>query len=625
MANVDIRDRRLVQIPDEVLQNAGITRLNLSDNRLSTLPPEIGNLTNLQRLYVGGNRLTTLPPEIGNLTNLQQLELRYNHITSIPPEIGNLTNLRKLDLYSNDLTTLPPEIGNLTNLRELNLHSSHITMLPPEIGNLTNLQKLDLFRNDLTTLPPEIGNLTNLRDLNLSWTRLTTLPPEIGNLTNLRELNLSRTGLTTLPPEINNLTNLRELIIDLPEDADMSIFSEHIIRLINGEEDSSDEDDDSEEEDDDDDDEEEDDSSDDDDDDEMPEGVAYEIHNAFNTFDKALYLEMVQIESAPVVPNIRKYTGIIVQKNEKNRIYSLLMYLVKSKYNGDTPKDELKARIDQIFEERIKGIQLNDTNLKLIQQTLNKLIKSNHIPTINMYLETFTLDCVHAYPFNPVHPGASRMSCAKGVLERFVLNFLSSVKATCCIEDCGVPELRSICAFISLIDFDKNQEVFSTYLQEWAQVEDPSYTTKTAVQRKQSLVDYLTEQYSASAPALAPRYRDKIVNKLDTPGFAEMNFKCNSKDGLFGIDDCVEEEGQPAPVRRYNTRSRARTRGGRKRYTRKYGKRKKTRKPHKSRKRIRSTRRKRNTKKKQLRNTRKPHKTRKSKLSNHRNTRKRRI
>jgi len=326
----------------------------------------------------------------------------------------------------------------------------------------------------------------------------------------------------------------------------------------------------------------------------MPQGIAYEIHNAFDTFDKPLYMEVVQVASEPEVPLLEKYDGFVIQNNEKNSIYSKLLYLLNEKYSGDTPKEDLKARIDQIFEERIQAIELSATHLDLIQQTLNKLIVSNHVPTINMYLETYTLDCVHAYPFNPDHPDASRMSCAKGVLERFVLNFLSSVNATCCVEDCGVPELRSICAFIGLIDFDKNQEVFSTYLQEWAQVEDPAYASKTASQRKQSLVEYLTEKYSASAPALAPKYKAKIEQKLESPGFVEMNYKCNSKDGLFGIDDCVEGEAEAGQAgsgrygrysRKYRNHRNHRTRRNHKKQQNQQKKSRKSRKSRKQRKR----------------------------------------
>jgi len=405
---------------------------------------------------------------------------------------------------------------------------------------------------------------------------LTTLPAEIGYLEHLSMLDIEQNPIESLPEEMELLEGLQEIYI--PAGFDMNELPDNIRRLLD--------DDDLEE------------------DGEAPQGIAYEIHNAFDTFDKTLYMEVVQVDSEPDVPLLEKYDGFVIQNSEKNRIYSKLLYLLNEKYSGDTPKEDLKARIDQIFDERIQAIELSATHLDLIQQTLNKLIVSNHIPTINMYLETYTLDCVHAYPFNPDHPDASRMSCAKGVLERFVLNFLSSVNATCCIEDCGVSELRSICAFIGLIDFDKNQEVFSTYLQEWAQVEDPAYASKTASQRKQSLVDYLTEKYSASAPALAPKYKAKIEQKLESPGFVEMNYKCNSKDGLFGIDDCVEGEAEAgqAGSGRYSRKYRTH-----RNYTRTHKKQQKQQqKPRKSRK---SRKRKQKTRKytrKQIQHIRKP-------------------
>ena len=58
--------------------------------------------------------LTELPSDIGDLTGLSRLDLRGNHLSSLPDEFGNLTALSELNLGGNRFTELPSAIGNLT-------------------------------------------------------------------------------------------------------------------------------------------------------------------------------------------------------------------------------------------------------------------------------------------------------------------------------------------------------------------------------------------------------------------------------------------------------------------------------------------------------------------------------
>jgi internalin A len=211
---LDLSERGISELPDEIGQLTNLTLLYLYGNQLTELPPEIGQLTNLTLLYLYRNQLTELPPEIGQLTNLTQLTLGGNQLTELPPEIGQLTNLTLLYLSDNQLTELPPEIGQLINLTQLALIINQLTELPSEIGQLTNLTQLDLGVNQLTELPPEIGQLTNLTQLDLGVNQLTELPPEIGQLTNLTLLYLSDNQLTELPPSLARLEKLTTLRLD---------------------------------------------------------------------------------------------------------------------------------------------------------------------------------------------------------------------------------------------------------------------------------------------------------------------------------------------------------------------------------------------------------------------------
>ncbi len=179
----------LVKVITEAART-GETRLDLSDRGITELPEEIGQLTRLTELNLNGNQLRELPEEIGQLTSLKELHLRGNQLTKLPKEVGQLTSLTRLDLDGNQLTELPKEIWQLTSLKELLLDRIQLTEVPKEIGQLTSLTRLDLDGNQLTELPKEICQLTSLTTLWVQNNQLTELPKEIGQLTNLKRLGL---------------------------------------------------------------------------------------------------------------------------------------------------------------------------------------------------------------------------------------------------------------------------------------------------------------------------------------------------------------------------------------------------------------------------------------------------
>ncbi len=155
--------------------------LDLRNRDLDSLPQDVFRHTQLKILMLAGNQLKQLPPEIGNLKNLIFLGLSRNQLEQLPSELGDLENLRALQVFSNQLIQLPPELGKLQNLISLHLFNNQLTQLPAEIGNIKNLTLLELGRNQLRQLPPDLGNLKNLKTLYL-----------IGNPLNQGELNRIR-------------------------------------------------------------------------------------------------------------------------------------------------------------------------------------------------------------------------------------------------------------------------------------------------------------------------------------------------------------------------------------------------------------------------------------------------
>ncbi len=211
---LDLSDKGITELPDEIDQLTIPQTLYLSHNQLTTLPESIGQLTNLQTLYLNHNQLTTLPESIGQLTNLQTLYLNANQLTTLPESIGQLINLQTLYLNANQLTTLPESIGQLINLQKLYLNANKLTALPKSIGLLINLKMLRLTDNQLTALPESVGQFANLQKLYLQINQLTMLPESIGQLANLLVLYLTANQLTTLPESISQLAKLQTLSIN---------------------------------------------------------------------------------------------------------------------------------------------------------------------------------------------------------------------------------------------------------------------------------------------------------------------------------------------------------------------------------------------------------------------------
>jgi Leucine-rich repeat (LRR) protein len=210
---LNLRGKRLAEIPDTVLKSVQLKVLLLSSNQLSSLPAAIGGLKNLTALNLFSNKLSSLPAEIGGLKNLTELRLSENQLSSLPAEIGELKNLTDLNLGSNQLSSLPAEIGGLKNLTDLNLGSNQLSSLPAEIGGLKNLTRLDFGDNQFAKLPAEILELKNLTELYLRKIQLSILSAEIGELKNLTTLGLGGNELRRLPPEIGNLKNLTHLYL----------------------------------------------------------------------------------------------------------------------------------------------------------------------------------------------------------------------------------------------------------------------------------------------------------------------------------------------------------------------------------------------------------------------------
>lgn len=80
------RGARLTSLPQVLLQQQDLERLDVSENNLTSLPPEMKGFLKLQALNVSSNRLSTLPNELVRLSAsgaLRELDAANNRIAHI--------------------------------------------------------------------------------------------------------------------------------------------------------------------------------------------------------------------------------------------------------------------------------------------------------------------------------------------------------------------------------------------------------------------------------------------------------------------------------------------------------------------------------------------------------------
>lgn len=112
---LNLRKKKLKEIPKDVYQLKNLQELNVSRNKLKDLPKDMDSLKNLEVLNASANDIDTLYSEIGNCTQLKKLILNQNIIAILPSTIGNLTNMTFLDMWGNEINEFPKEIAKLEN------------------------------------------------------------------------------------------------------------------------------------------------------------------------------------------------------------------------------------------------------------------------------------------------------------------------------------------------------------------------------------------------------------------------------------------------------------------------------------------------------------------------------
>lgn len=193
-----------------------VTELDLSDRKLRQLPEQLYAFTNLRTLSLADNdAIGGLDERIGELAALEELDVSGTGLTGLPESIGRLRSLRVLNISGNDFTGLPDQLGDLPRLEVL--RAARLSCpVPDAVARLGTLRELDLSNlqpgefNSLVAFPEPVTRLSALRSLNLSHVFLETVPDSLLALTALEELDL-RGSLSALLPRLPDLATLPRL------------------------------------------------------------------------------------------------------------------------------------------------------------------------------------------------------------------------------------------------------------------------------------------------------------------------------------------------------------------------------------------------------------------------------
>ena len=208
---LDLSQKGLTEIPEEISQLSNLTTLNLNGNQIKEIPRAIAQLANLTSLNLKFNQIKEIPEAIAQLANLKELNLSKNQIKEIPDAIAQLHNLGILDVSHNQISCIPESITRLPNLTDLVLYVNQIKSIPIVIFQLKNLQYLVLSNNKINNIPKTVSQLENLQELYLSFNHITTVPEELFLLKNLQEIHLSGNQIPQIPKEVIHSNNAQKI------------------------------------------------------------------------------------------------------------------------------------------------------------------------------------------------------------------------------------------------------------------------------------------------------------------------------------------------------------------------------------------------------------------------------
>ena len=192
---------------------ADVTRLYL---RGGTEPLEKGalaDLPNLRELDLSERQLAAVPEEVFAMKSLEHLYLVRNEFKELPDALATLPALTYLNLDGNKLTGVPESLGGAVKLKWLRLNENQIVSLPDSLGKLGDLRRFYARRNRLKEVPAFLKSCTRLEDLALDGNFIAEVPDWLVKLPALKSVSFSGCRITKLPNDLSGWRRLDSLIL----------------------------------------------------------------------------------------------------------------------------------------------------------------------------------------------------------------------------------------------------------------------------------------------------------------------------------------------------------------------------------------------------------------------------
>jgi hypothetical protein len=231
------------------------------------------------------------------------------------------------------------------------------------------------------------------------------------------------------------------------------------------------------------------------------EAVAFEIHNAFDSFKFDKFMDIVRKNS-----------------NFKNRDAPLKPLIDNVNANPNLSpekKTELSGKIERIFT-TLRQYSNYDRNINNIMDCIQYVLMQPQ-DFIDIYIDTFITDCLKAYSTG------SAQSCVKGMYERVYFAFRDTV-STICLDQIQGTGAAPLCKpeYIEIFNCfyeDMPTEMLNDYAQQWFQERGEEAGNFSEENRIEDFVGFVRRKVNnvarfRQAERSVRRYADQNINVL---------------------------------------------------------------------------------------------------------------
>lgn len=217
--SLDLSNKGLTFLDEEIKKYKNLEELILDDNMLSEIPKWISELPNLKRISIQRNyNLDIFKTSIAieKLNKLEELNISQCNISSLPYQLSNLYALKRLYASDNNIPDIPYHIGFLKNLEELKLKNNNLQDVGYVFSELPNLKRIDLSENPAINFSI-LGESLSFRPLEeLKISHITKLPAVFQEV-NTKSLSIEHCRMEEIPEWFSEMA-ISDLTINYPED-----------------------------------------------------------------------------------------------------------------------------------------------------------------------------------------------------------------------------------------------------------------------------------------------------------------------------------------------------------------------------------------------------------------------